>query len=166
MDAARLTVCRRVLAYRPLVDVDPAKIERWLVLAVIAQESLGNPYAIRPEPAFWRRYGEGFALKAKGHAKRWCRFPDVASASYGLMQTLYVTAVELGFDEEYPTALCEPAVGIFYGCKKLRQCFTRAQGETEPIRRALLFYNGGGDHEYDDRVLAWRHDLMEVAGGD
>ncbi len=163
MDAVRLAVCRRVLVHRELVEADPSKVEPWLVLAIIAQESLGNPYAIRPEPGFWRRYGEGFRLRAKGHAKHWANFPDVASASYGVMQLLYVTATEFGFDGMFPTELCEPATGILYGCKKLRKCAERVAGDKEPIRAALLAYNGGGDPQYDDRVLAWKDDLMEAA---
>jgi soluble lytic murein transglycosylase-like protein len=46
--------------------------------------------------------------------------------------------------------LCDPDVGVDFGCRKLRQCeLEHGAGES-----ALLAYNGGGNREYGKQVLA------------
>jgi len=169
MNPARQAVLTRVLGWRPLVEHIAASwaLDPWLVLAVVAQESAGNPYAVRPEPGFWRRYGANVLRAAAASLTKrddhWVQYPDLADASYGLMQCLYVTATELGADLEYPTELCDPAIGLEWGCKKLAQCFTKARQSSVPVqvvRSALLKYNGGADGAYPDKVLAWYTDLQ------
>ena len=134
-----------------------------IVAGVVAQESGGiyarpdgsaNPFAIRPEPAFWAHYGDvvrAFAAKTTNlFDDRWVRFPDLAGASYGLMQVLYDVALELGYVLRFPTELCDPEVGVGAGCEHLSNLYRRTGGD---IRAALLRYNGGGDPSYPDKVL-------------
>jgi soluble lytic murein transglycosylase-like protein len=66
------------------------------------------------------------------------------------MQVMGQTAVEFGFPSLFPTELCDPNVGIEYGCKKLRSCLAN---NAMDVRKALLCYNGGDDLEYPDEVL-------------
>lgn len=117
--------------------LDPA-----LVKAVVMQESGGKFYAYRYEPDFWTRYLQ--------HNAAWmARSPMEVSASYGLMQILYVTAVEEGFRGQ-PWELFAPSVALDCGCRHLAGllawarglCFGQAQ---EPLvtRCALAAYNGG-----------------------
>ena len=77
---------------------------------------------------------------------------------------MYPVALEVGMDLTYPTELCIPEIGIEAGCRVLRRCFTqtaqRAGNTSAPKVEALLAYNGGGDAQYPDRVLAWRDDAM------
>lgn len=144
-----------------------------LVAAVVAQESGGgyaradgsaNPYAIRPERGFWARYGARVLAFVRGTPSptddRWAAFPDLASASYGLMQILWVTAIELGAQLAFPTELCDPEVGLRWGCAKLGREYARAGGDA---RAALLAYNGGGDPSYPDKVLAHKA-AIDAAG--
>lgn len=135
-------------------DLDPV-----IVAAVIEQESNWNTFAIRSESksGFARRYGRAYARIVKQTASkrddRWFQFPDIFYSSYGLMQVMYPVAVEqLGGDElEYPTLLCMPEIGTSYGCALLAKKIRAARGD---LRKGLLFYNGGGDKRYPDRVLA------------
>lgn len=123
--------------------IDPA-----LVMAICEHESNWNPYAIRYEPAFFKRYIH------PAH-------PDVPSTmemmdavSFGLMQIMGETAQELGFVPKFPdwqNKLCDPATGIEYGCRKLAKCMARFSGD---VKLSLLAYNGGGDASYSDKVLA------------
>ena len=66
------------------------------------------------------------------------------------MQVLGQVAREEGFAGELPS-LCEPMNGLEYGCKKLTRCFA---GENGNVTLALLRYNGGGDPDYAEKVLA------------
>ncbi len=86
--------------------LDPA-----LVKAVVMQESGGKFYAYRYEPDFWTRYLQ--------HNAAWmARSPMEVSASYGLMQILYVTAVEEGFRGQ-PWELFAPSVAAGVGTRAL-----------------------------------------------
>lgn len=174
--------------------VDLSKILRWrelarsfgkahgidgeLVLAVIAQESSGNPYAIRPEPGFFQRYLPGLRrLVSHSVSKRddrWFQYPHVFACSYGLMQVMYPVALERGLDLAYPTELCDPKIGLEAGCRHLAFLATRVLGEdgrrhpdalADPraLRTVLLLYNGGGDPNYPDRILNWRDRLNGAA---
>ncbi len=122
-----------------LHHLDPA-----LVKAVCHHESKNwNPWAMRYEPGFYTKYVESQkGLSATEKAAR--------ATSYGLMQVLGQVAREFDFKNEFLTELCDPAVGIEYGCRKLGRAMDRANGN---VRQGLLFYNGGGDASYPDKVL-------------
>jgi soluble lytic murein transglycosylase-like protein len=119
--------------------LDPA-----LVCAVAEQESGWNPWAIRFEPAFERRYIHPTLPEAPTTLEL------TKAMSFGLMQIMGEVAIELGFAGRFLSELCDPDVGLDYGCKKLRQCFDKHSFDVE----ALLAYNGGGDLTYPDLVLA------------
>lgn len=145
-------------------------LETDLVLGIIGQESSGNPYAVRPELGFWKRYATGIRAAVLGNTyapdDRWLRYPDLGSASYGLMQVLWVVAIERGARLQYPTELCDPATNVEYGCRHL--VFLREQlrrelpGAPVPTDRLLLRWNGGGDPSYPLRVADWRRRVNEA----
>jgi soluble lytic murein transglycosylase-like protein len=97
-------------------------------------ESSGDTHAYRYEPAFWFRY--------MAHDPKWANaIPKRVSASYGLMQIMYPVALEEGFNiEDPPEFLFVPTVGIEYGCRHLKRCFTWAKGDLDA---AAAGYNGG-----------------------
>jgi soluble lytic murein transglycosylase-like protein len=118
--------------------LDPA-----LVAAVIEQESGWNPWAVRYEPGFYRRYVQAMTLSDTEETMR--------STSFGLMQCMGQVARELGFKGKYLTELCDPDINLRIGCKHLKNKLDRAHGD---LRKALLAWNGGGNPHYPDEVLA------------
>lgn len=134
-----------------------------IVAGVVYQESAGNPFAIRPEPGFWKRYLANInALFLRTSSKwdnHWGKYPELASASYGLMQILYVVAVEHGATLRYPTELCDPDINLDLGCKHLRQKMVQANFD---IRKGLLRYNGGGDPSYPDKILSHSRKIRDA----
>jgi len=116
-----------------------------VVCAVIEQESDWYTFAYRYEPAFFNRY---IAPQANLHS------PSEAharSASFGLMQVMGQVARELGFTGPSLLELTDPDIGVEYGCKRLQQAFHRHGGDLE---LSLLDYNGGGNPQYADQVIA------------
>lgn len=140
----------KIKTYSIKYGLDPC-----LVAGVVLQESAGNTYAIRVERGFWTRYANGItSLINKTISKNdnhWALYPDLASSSYGLMQLMYIVALELGADLRFPTELCDPNVGLDLGCKHLKNKIQQADGR---IVDGLLKYNGGGNPEYANEVLA------------
>ena len=116
-----------------------------LVCAVVEQESAWNPWAMRYEPTFMRHYVKPTLPEAPTTG-------EIARAtSWGLMQLMGQVALELGFPGPYFSALCDPAIGLDWGCRKLAKCMEKRSGDT---RAALLMWNGGGNFQYPDQVLA------------
>lgn len=134
---------------------DPKGLAGMLIQAIIEQESGGNPWAFRYEPAFFRRYlqdlNEG---QLSGFVPR--GIPTLATekqaraTSWGLMQIMGETARSIGFSGRYLTELLDPATNLEWGCLYLAQLLTKTGGNT---RQALLRWNGGGDPTYPDKVL-------------
>lgn len=105
-----------------------------VVTAVCLVESSGRTAAYRHEPAFFLRYMAG-KLEWEGEN------PDRVSASYGLMQVLYVVARELGYPRsEPPEGLFVPTCGLEYGCRAFADRMAWAKGD---LKAALAAYNGG-----------------------
>lgn len=100
--------------------------------AVVIQESGGQTHSYRFEPQFWSRY-----LAKSAFWKD--QIPSRVSASYGLMQIMYVTAWEEGFRGE-PEELFVPVVGLTWGCLKLAALLKWAGGD---YNSAFAAYNGG-----------------------
>lgn len=119
-------------------------IDRYLVCAVIEQESGWNPWAIRFEPAFEARYIKPALASAPTTREL------TLAMSFGLMQVMGEVAVELGWHGAFLTELCDPDVAVDFGCRKLRSVLDR-HNTTEA---ALLAYNGGGNLNYAAQVLA------------
>jgi len=122
------------------LGIDPV-----LVCAVIEQESNWNQWAMRFEPMFLAHYVKP-ALPEAPTTKELAR-----ATSWGLMQCMGEVALELGFIGPYLSALCDPEIGLLWGCKKLARCLQARSGD---VRAALLMWNGGGNPIYPDQVMA------------
>lgn len=109
-----------------------------LICALIEHESSWNVFAVRYEPLFYQRY----VVPLKGIT---ATEAQMRATSWGLMQLMGQTAREFGFIGKYLAELCDPEIGIDFGCKKLRHCLDRNVSDES---RALLEYNGGKDASY------------------
>lgn len=118
------------------------QIDVALLCAVVEHESSWNPFAIRMEKAFYDKYVAQMSLNDTEEYTR--------SMSWGLMQIMGETARELGFDGHFMSELCDPDVGMTYGCKKLARCLAIHNLDQ---MAALSAYNGGGDPSYPLVVL-------------
>ena len=145
---------------------DRHQLDPDLVVTVCLVESAGKTHAYRFEPNFWLRYMAG---KPQWDGAN----PERVSASYGLMQVLYVVALEQGFSrDEAPEHLFVPVVGLEYGCRKLREVLEWSGGD---VPAALAAYNGGKtadngpaveekrNQRYVDKALA---QLVRVQAGE
>lgn len=122
-------------------------IDDTLVAAVCEQESSWNPYAMRYEPLFFAKYVAPLYTQNKlSISEAYAR-----AFSWGGMQIMGQTARELGFANTFLSALCDPATGIEWGCRKLAHCLDLKHGDVE---QALLAYNGGSNVNYPAQVLA------------
>ncbi len=149
------------------------KLEEDLVLAVIWQESIGNPWAHRPEPAYkwlWDvkqdkpfrqlTYAEtlaavppaDFPTLAGSHTQEWTN----QRASWGLMQLMGAAAREQGFKGNYLTELCDPYTNLEFGIKHLWN-YAFQKGNWSAID-ALCRWNG--DKAYAAEVLAKKAQLV------
>lgn len=143
--------------YRPEVETIAIRhdLSPDLVQAVCLIESSGQTHAYRAEPAFWDRY-------LKGKPEWDGANPARVSASYGLMQVMFPTAVDHGMGRtEPPEYLFVPLIGLEWGCRVLADRLEWARGD---VRAALASYNGGKGGNapggplrnalYADKVLA------------
>jgi soluble lytic murein transglycosylase-like protein len=117
------------------VDIDPA-----LACAVVSHESSWDPWAVRYEPGFYRRYVQ--SMQGLTDTEKTLR-----ATSFGLCQVMGQVAREQGFDGKYLTELCDP-IHVIQGCKKLAKCL-----KNNSQHDALQAYNGGSDPGYADAVL-------------
>src|SRR5271166_3320386 len=118
-----------------------------LVCAVVEQESGWNPWAMRYEPHFFAKYVAPLYTNNKvGATEAYAR-----GFSWGLMQVMGQTAREMGLNSLHLSMLCDPAVGLSTGCKILRKKLETAGGN---LHKALLAWNGGGNPDYADEVVA------------
>ena len=145
-------------------------LDECVVAGLVWVESRGNPWAIRVERGFWRRYLPGIkALFRKTRTRRddrWLKYPDLVAASYGLCQIMLPTAMERGFAPTYPTELLEPRRNIDLACQILSAHRRRAGS----IEGALLRYNGGGNPDYPGLVVSAadrirRHKILGADNG-
>jgi len=118
-----------------------------VVCAVVEQESAWNPWAMRYEPLFFAKYVAPLYTNNKvGATEAYAR-----GFSWGLMQVMGQTARETGVNSLFLSTLCDPAAGLAVGCKVLRKKLDAAGGD---LRKALLAWNGGGNPDYPDEVMA------------
>jgi soluble lytic murein transglycosylase-like protein len=135
-----------------------------LVCAIVEQESAWSPWALRYEPEFYDKYiassltarrpdGQGSHLGALTSPE----IPDdptesrARAFSWGLMQVMGQVAREHGFTSASLASLCDPAVGIEIGCRVFAAKLAAAEGN---VTRALLLWNGAGNRDYSEAVLA------------
>ena len=115
-----------------------------LVLAICEQESSWNPWALRFEPEFERRYIHPALPNAPSTAEL------TLPISWGLMQVMGQVAREHGFKGTFLAELCDPAVGLEIGCRVLAAKLAAADGN---VTKALLLWNGGSSAGYPQQVL-------------
>jgi soluble lytic murein transglycosylase-like protein len=119
-----------------------------LVCSIIEQESAWDPWAIRYEPAFYDRYI--LPLRSRGEITHETE-ARARATSWGLMQVMGQVARETGFAKTFLSELCDPAAGIETGCAVFDRKLAAAEGN---VAKALLLWNGGGNPDYADEVLA------------
>jgi hypothetical protein len=108
-----------------------------LLQAQVIRESSGHADAFRYEPAFYDHY-----LKGNSAAKS-VAYGPLGACSYGLLQIMLETAMEIGFSDR-PEALFRPSVGLAFGCKKMQLLWQNVGGSATSYRTALARYNGAG----------------------
>lgn len=124
-------------------------LDSGLLTAQIQIESSFDPNAFRYEPAFFRKYIKDNP-DAKGHT-----YGPLAACSYGLLQIMLETALEIGFEDE-PERLFVPQIGLAWGAKYLQKCLKKAGGQ---YKVALARYNGAGA-----AAAAYAEKVFTVAG--
>ncbi len=140
------------------------RIDAHLIEAIIVTESSGDADATRFEPK-WHLYNNPqFYCDHLGISKQ---EEEVSQAtSWGLMQVMGAVARDLGYTEDLKMLLV-PEVGIFYGCKKLKQLMQR-YGSEEAVVSA---YNQGNarmangmymNQRYVDKVYAYLRQLRAL----
>jgi soluble lytic murein transglycosylase-like protein len=132
------------------IAADELGVDPELMLAIATIESALRPHAYRYEPGFWLRYLANNPAYRGEH-------PGRVSASYGVMQVMYPTAVDHGFTGT-PEDLFNVAVNVREGAKILKALLSQADGN---VWEAVAAYNGGwggrrlpAPMDYADRVRA------------
>src|ERR1700741_1600143 len=95
-----------------------------IVCGICDKESTWNPWAIRYEPGFLREYVEKLKLKSLTET-------TARSISWGVMQVMGDEARERGFTGQFLSELCDPAMGIEYGCRALQHRMAMHAGNLE-----------------------------------
>lgn len=117
-----------------------------IICGIVEHESSWNQWAIRYEPKFLSKYVAPLFTNNKISATE----AYTRSMSWGLMQVMGQTARELGFDGQFLPELCDPSVGIEWGCRKLVAALKKNKGD---LPSGLLGYNGGDNSEYPTEVI-------------
>lgn len=122
-----------------------------IVCGICEQESTWNPYEIRFEPAWYNRTDWPVLLPQHKYPRLSSEKSEITSRSmsWGLMQCLGQSIREIGF-EDWLTDLCDPAIGIEWGCRLFDLKLKHTGGN---IEQALLIWNGGADKTYPSQVL-------------
>jgi len=128
-------------------------MDRYLVGAIILQESGGDPYAVRYEPDFKYRVNTSKFAKL-------CKISQeteslLQACSIGLMQTMGCVARELGFGRNL-LELTKPDYSILIGCKKL----AKLSATYEDLNEMIASYNSGSPR-YDEKGVLKNHKYVE-----
>lgn len=149
--------------WAPLIEVVALRygLDADLLTAQMMVESSGQPDAFRFEPGYYRRYIRGNpAALARAYG-------PLAACSYGLLQILYESAVEIGFSGQ-PHELFDPSTGLEWGARYLADLLRWAGGD---YTRALCAFNGGKvgnstppyrNQTYADKVLGVKDDTRRT----
>lgn len=135
-----------------------------ILAGLIYQESKGEIYAFKFEKA-WK---EKLATFSRDKLKKYGYVPSFVpsledekrarSTSFGLTQVLGQTAREQGFRQQYLSGLFEPYTNVNWGIKILKDKERAARrkiktfDEEKILEQTLLFYNGGGDADYPNKI--------------
>ena len=123
-------------------------VEPTLLMALVLQESGGNPLARRHERDYQRKYVTGNPRWDKARALGWT--DEALATSWGLTQVLGTTAWDLGW--HYPPdaagGITDPAANLKLGAHYLRDQIKRWGN----VYEALLAYNGGAGAVYAYRA--------------
>ena len=123
-----------------------------LVLALIWQESAGNPWAMRYEPRYqyFYNYRDGYPMYDGAQSVAGNRIKAqnslgntefmAQSTSWGLLQIMGAAARERGFKARYLSELCDPEANLIWGIKHLHEWgFNYVKLDIQP---ALTRWNG------------------------
>jgi len=149
--------------YRQMIQVAAERhtLDPQLVEAIVQVESGGQTDAFRFEPKFWSRYLAKLPDYRGANPRR-------VSASYGLMQIMYQTAKERGFDGQPEELFC-PDVNLEWGCTHLRFLIEWSQSYTtvspaRQIEAAVAAWNGGrGGNQPTEALLRNGRYVKKVA---
>lgn len=136
-----------------------------LVTALVDVESEGNPWAARYESAFFERYINRSPIDAIPPCSILTE-ARLRATSLGLLQIMGAVARERGFDGVFLTALCDPEIGLEFGCRHLGWLAQRYQA-TFGWEGVVAAYNAGSPRK--QRGGEWVNqayvDDVRAAGG-
>lgn len=115
-------------------------LDQNLIKAIIQVESGGNKFAMRYEPNYkWTFFPRETASKrGTDYTTEEC----LQKFSYGPMQIIGAVARQYGFEGDF-AELCSWDLGMFYGCKHLKQYMIRYGNEED----AVSAYNQGSNRK-------------------
>lgn len=119
-------------AHAEAFDLEPR-----LLLALITVESAGRPWALRYEPRYRWLYEPARLARAERVSLDTERMQQ--QVSWGVCQVMGAVARERGH-QGYLSQLCDPWVGIEYGCRQLVWLRERFGDQPEALAAA---YNAG-----------------------
>lgn len=164
----------KLLRWLPVIEDYESKyvnfpVDNSLILAMVWQESAGDPWAIRYES----RYQYFYDLKTKKSLyKKGTRFGSnrinalsvlgetefhMQSTSFGLLQIMGAVAREYGFVDKYLTTMCNAEFNIEVGLRVIKKYYEL----TGNVEKMLLRYNGGGNKNYPQEVIA-KHNAIKA----
>ena len=119
-----------------------------LLQSQVVKESSGHADAFRYESAFYERY-----MKHNTSALGFSYGP-LAACSYGLLQVMLETALEVAQFDGKPSDLFVPRIGLTIGAKVLKAYWDKLGGTPDTYKRALARYNGTGEAatQYADAI--------------
>ena len=149
MASSTSAIEQAIIAIAPQYSLPPN-----LVRAICEVESSFNPWAWRFEPQYKYLVGDRLTMTTTERMGQMC--------SWGLMQVMGGVAREAGYRDAFPN-LCDPDVGLNYGCKHLAKFYAKHLNWPD----AIASYNAGSPRHnladggyvnqiYVDRVFrAW-----------
>lgn len=137
-------------------------VDAALILAVIHQESGGNPCVTRKESSYKALYGDSDKIQSIYRLTKLS--VDKICTSYGLMQLMLPTAwgyISGKYQDEYVIEhLLDPYNNIRYGAAHLSTLIKKCNGD---IWQAVQRYNGVSS-QYANNVIALSKEYKEAIG--
>lgn len=146
-------------------NADLYALDRILIASIIMVESAGDEWAVRAEP-HWQYF---FEIKKYANLNRITEQTErtLQMCSWGLMQVMGSVAREHHFAGPIQR-ICEPEIGIRYGCKHLKKFMNKYKNETD----AIAAYNAGApvqgmngqykNQEYVTKVLSFKEAIGKL----